>query len=102
MNVIISERAFEDLLEIGAVIAEHNPLRARTFVNELRLACRSLGGMPHAHPLLDRYEQAGMRKKPFGNYLIFYRVSDHVEVISVLHAARDYERLLFPQSGDTM
>jgi toxin ParE1/3/4 len=32
-----------------------------------------------------------------GNYLIFYRIDpDHVVVVHVLHGARDYEAILFP------
>lgn len=31
-----------------------------------------------------------------GNYLIFFRVSDEaVDVLHILHGARDYEKLLF-------
>jgi plasmid stabilization system protein ParE len=33
----------------------------------------------------------------FGAYLIFYRVeADRVSIIHILHGARDYEALLFP------
>ena len=35
---------------------------------------------------------------PHGNYLIFYRIADDtVEVLHVLHGARDYENILFPE-----
>jgi toxin ParE1/3/4 len=41
----------------------------------------------------------GIRRRPFGNYLIFYRVgANAIEVVHVLHGARDYERLLFPET----
>lgn len=37
-------------------------------------------------------------RRPFGNFLIFYRiVADRIEVVHVLHGARDYEPLLFPE-----
>jgi plasmid stabilization system protein ParE len=39
----------------------------------------------------------GMRRVAHGNYLIFFRIVDaRVEVVHVLHGARDYEHLLFP------
>jgi plasmid stabilization system protein ParE len=42
-------------------------------------------------------ESHGVRRRPVGDYLIFYRVAaDRVEVVHVLHGARDYEALLFP------
>jgi plasmid stabilization system protein ParE len=36
----------------------------------------------------------GIRRRVHGNYLIFYRVREElVEVVHVLHGARDYETL---------
>jgi toxin ParE1/3/4 len=50
------------------------------------------------YPLVSRYEHLGIRRRPFGNYLIFYRVgAEAIEVVHVLHGARDYEALLFPE-----
>jgi toxin ParE1/3/4 len=47
---------------------------------------------------VPRYEQFGIRRRPFGNYLIFYRVGpDAIEVVHILHRARDFEPLLFPE-----
>jgi plasmid stabilization system protein ParE len=35
---------------------------------------------------------------PFGSYLIFYRVgTETIEVVHILHGARDYDPLLFPE-----
>jgi toxin ParE1/3/4 len=48
--------------------------------------------------VVPRYEHLGIRRRPFGNYLIFYRVgADAIEVVHILHGARDYEPLLFPE-----
>lgn len=50
------------------------------------------------YPLVPRYERFGVRRRPFGRFLIFYRIGeDRIEVIHILHGARDYESLLFPQ-----
>jgi len=55
--------------------------------------------MPKAYQLVPRFEARGVRRVPHGDYLIFYRViDDTVEVIHVLHGARDYEAILFPKS----
>ena len=44
-------------------------------------------------------ESAGIRRKVHGNYLIFYRLGgNEVEIPHMLHGARDYERLLFPDT----
>ncbi|MGZ8218664.1 type II toxin-antitoxin system RelE/ParE family toxin [Methylomagnum sp.] len=54
--------------------------------------------MPRAFPLIPRYERHGIRRRAHRDYLIFYRVGEgFVEVIHILHGARDYEALLFPQ-----
>ena len=35
-----------------------------------------------------------LRRMPFRSYLIFYRVTDHVEILRILHSARDWASLL--------
>lgn len=38
-----------------------------------------------------------LRRKVFGNYLIFYDVgADAVEILHILHGARDYAQIIFP------
>ena len=54
--------------------------------------------MPEALPLVPLYETTGIRRRVYGNYLIFYRVGPKtIDVIHILHGAMDYERLLFPE-----
>ena len=53
MNVIITEAAYDDLLQIGRTIKHDNPVRAESFVAVLFDRCQSLGDMPRAYPLLD-------------------------------------------------
>ncbi|WP_318252138.1 type II toxin-antitoxin system RelE/ParE family toxin [Rhizobium phaseoli] len=50
-------------------------------------------------PLLSPAARPGrirIRRRPYGDYLIFYRIADAIEVLHVLRGAVDYERLLFP------
>jgi plasmid stabilization system protein ParE len=45
------------------------------------------------------FEHARVRRRPYGNYLIFYRIEiDVIAVVHVLHAAQDYESILFPEA----
>lgn len=98
MKVVLSEAAYDDLLAIGAFIKRDNLQRAATFVAELHARCRRLGTMPKAFPLLPDYEVTGVRRLPFKDYLIFYRIgSEAVEILHVLHGAQDYEPLLFQE-----
>jgi toxin ParE1/3/4 len=98
MIVVITAEAEADLERIGDHIALSNPLRALSFVQELRQSCERLAEMPEGFPLVQRYEASGVRRRVHGNYLIFYRIgTSTIDVIHVLHGAMDYERLLFPE-----
>ena len=97
MRVVISRSAVADLEAIADWIAADNPERAAAFAALLRERCLQLGEMPRAFPLVPRYEPRGIRRRPVGDYFIFYRVADRVVVVlRGLHGARDYEAILFP------
>jgi toxin ParE1/3/4 len=99
MKVIITEPAEADLEEIGDYIARDNEVRARTFVAEIIDRCLSLGEAPERHPVFGNALHQEMRRCPHGAYLIFYAIVDgNVEITRVLHGARDYPRLLFPEA----
>lgn len=98
MKVVITTDALNDLEEIGDYIARDNPARARSFVAELVAKAQGLADMPEAFPLVPRYAGFGVRRRVHGAYLIFYRIEESlVMVIHILHGARDYEALLFPE-----
>lgn len=97
MKVVIAEAAARDLEQIADYIGQRNPVRALSFLSELRDACIAIGAAPRAYPLVPRFESRGIRRRVHGNYLIFYRLREEVvEIIHVLHGAMDYERVLFP------
>ncbi|MGV8853708.1 MAG: type II toxin-antitoxin system RelE/ParE family toxin [Devosia sp.] len=88
MRVVYAPAAFRDLLDIGDYIAIDNRRRARTFVAELRAACRSLGHDSLCYPY--QQELTDIRRMPVGNYLVLYRVlDDRVQIVRIVHAARD-------------
>ncbi len=98
MKVVVTDAAYADLARIGRAIKRDNPPRAETFVAELFDRCQRLSLMPRAYPLLPKWEDRGVRRRPHGNYLIFYRIQGEiVEVLHVLHGAMDYEKVLFPE-----
>jgi len=97
MILVITGEAQADLASIGDYIASHNPDRAISFIQELREACGSILSAPHGYPLVPNFAQYGIRRKVHGSSLIFYRTTDAaVEIIHILHGARDYEAILFP------
>jgi plasmid stabilization system protein ParE len=98
MIAVITDEAEADLERIGDIIAAANPVRAISFVRELRQCCEELSNMPERFQLVPRHEQNGVRRRVHGSYLIFYRVGvETVDVLHVLYSAMDYEPLLFPE-----
>jgi addiction module toxin, RelE/StbE family len=90
MKVVITRAAERDLAEIQAYIAQDNVRAADRFIQRLLTACEALSTQSRRYPATVQ----DMRKRPLGDYLIFYRLTTHVDVVRILHAARDWTRLL--------
>lgn len=98
MKVVFTAAAKADLEAITEYIAADNPRRALTFIRELRERCLRLSDEALAFPLTPKFERFGVRRRIHGAYLIFYRAGPKdVEILHILHGARDYGRLLFPE-----
>ena len=54
MIVVITDEAEADLERIGDIIAAANPMRAISFVRELRQCCEGLSNMPERFQLVPR------------------------------------------------
>lgn len=97
MIVELTAAAEADLETIGDYIAQENPVRALSFVQELSRSCLELADMPEAWPIIPRYDHHRVRRRVHGRYLIFYRfVEDRIIVLHVLNGAMDVEAILFP------
>lgn len=98
MIVKITVAAEADLKQIGEWIAVDDPVRAATFIDQILQKIETLVDAPRGYPLVPRYETSGVRRRVFRDYLIFYRIMEkEIEVLHVLHGARDYEAILFPE-----
>jgi plasmid stabilization system protein ParE len=92
MKVRLSPEVGADLRDIGFAIAKDSPSAATRLIRRLRTACVGLNRFPRRHPV---DETVGCRKFVVGQYLIFYRImSAEVQVVRVLHGARDYAPVL--------
>ena len=95
MRVVFSPAARDDLLEIADYIAQDNPRRAMSFVDELEIRCTALGGAPGIgtqRPELG----AGVCAWPHGHYLIFYRTAKAVlRIERIMHGSRDIDEDAF-------
>jgi len=90
MKVAFTQRANLDLADIGNWIARDNPRAAARMVDRLINAGDGLADISLRYPATHR----SLRKRPVGAYVIFYRITDRVEIVRVLHSARDWLSLL--------
>ena len=94
MIVRFTEEAERDLESIGDYIARDSRRQAFRFVDGVERFCATLVSQPERYPLFARHAARGIRRAPYQHYLIFYRISvDAVEVLRVLHAARDTDTI---------
>jgi toxin ParE1/3/4 len=92
-------QAGADLLEIADYLAQDDLETGLRFLDAAELAFELLAGMPELGTLcrFKSPQAAGLRVWPikaFENYLIFYRPTpEGIDVIRVIHGARDLESL---------
>ncbi|MDR3424050.1 MAG: type II toxin-antitoxin system RelE/ParE family toxin [Alphaproteobacteria bacterium] len=89
----LSPKARLDLLKIRDYISLDDPAAAERLIRNIKEKCQFLG----KHPRLTAPQRQYMNlsKHKVGNYLIFYRPhKTGVEIIRILHMARDIESAL--------
>jgi toxin ParE1/3/4 len=93
-SVVVRPRAFVDLADVWAYIAENSVSHADRFAALIDSQFRALSRRPHMGR--SRPELAtDLRSFPVGRYVIFYLLLPKgVEIVRVLHGARDIESIL--------
>ncbi|UJW87523.1 type II toxin-antitoxin system RelE/ParE family toxin [Devosia sp. SL43] len=88
MEIIWSPEAQGEVQAIVAYIADFDPVAAR----DIRLRLEAVVLPLAEHPYLFRSGRVlGTRELVVSpNYIIVYRVTDHVRIVSVLHARQEY------------
>ena len=93
MGIILrTSQAHWDLVKVGIDVGRNNPGAADQLLDEIEARCRLLAQFPE---MGRKWEELapGLRSMVVGNYVIFYRpVADGIQVIRVLHGARDLPR----------
>jgi len=91
MRLEFQPQAERDLEGIGDYIAQDNPSRAITFLQELRSQCRKILMAPQAYRPRPELGE-GIRSCAYGNYVIFFTEDGRLlRIIRVLHCAMDIE-----------
>lgn len=92
-SYFLTPQAAEDLDEIHDFIASDAPSAALRVINSFEEKFVMLAQSPEIGRKREELAQL-LRSFPVGNYVIFYRPTRHgIEVIRVLHGARDIETL---------
>lgn len=98
MRVVITDEARRDLVDIWAYLKQETPFHADAVMDRLEAACAELIASAGHYPLLPGREERGVRRRVAKPYNILYRVrGDLIEVVHVLHGARDADSILFPE-----
>jgi len=90
-----TEKAADNLQAIFEYIAKDSNVYAARFVNSLIEATRKLEKVPKMGRIVPELEEHGFREVIYQNYRIVYRlsrVSDYVEILAVVHSARDFKK----------
>lgn len=92
-KVVYATDAKADLVEIGGYIALDSERQAEAFIEKLREKARQAARMPRIYKTRGDL-LPGLRSAGLGKYLILFRiVPNGIEVLHIVHGARDLSRL---------
>ena len=92
-RIIRSQESLDDVVGIGMYIGQDNPAAAKRMVRKIEERIQLLSDFPRSGT--KRPDLAdNLRCVAEGNYVIFFRpLDDGIEVVRVIHGARDYETM---------
>lgn len=86
--------AEQDLIDIYLYVERENPAAAEKLLRDINAKCQAIA----RHPMIGRARpelRPDLRSFPYGAYLVLYRIVDGgVEIVRVVHAARNLEDLV--------
>ena len=96
-RVVYSDAAKADLMEIWDYISADSQFQADRLITKFREKLQHLAKwntMGRPRPEFGKY----CRSYPFGKYCFFFRPTDDgIEVIRIIHSARDLDQITFPK-----
>lgn len=88
MKIIYSAQARCDLDDIRRWIMADNPLRALSFVQELRARIAGLKDQPRRFPLMNEHQYPDVHRMVHRGYRILYRITDASILVLYVHHGR--------------
>lgn len=90
VRVILSASAQQDIAEALAYITPDSPRAAGLLARRLKAAAMELTSRAKLYPVVLHAKEEAIRRRAVGSYTIYFRLTaDRVEVLRILHAARD-------------
>ena len=94
LPIVRTPVAEDDLTDIWLTIAVENPRTADRFLEKIGFRIQQLASFPESGPRRPEIA-ADARSLTVGNYLVLYRYHpERVEILRVVHGARDTSTLL--------
>ncbi|HEX2556185.1 MAG TPA: type II toxin-antitoxin system RelE/ParE family toxin [Microvirga sp.] len=92
MSLVLSDRALQDLDDIGAYFDEIGPEIGDRIVDEIERRCRSLMAHPRRGTRLKTTAARELRRLISAPYVIIYEITpDTIRIARILHGARDID-----------
>lgn len=93
MNVHWTDAAQRHLAAIHHYIAQDSPEYAKRTVDQLTRRSQQLAAFPQSGRIVPEYQMEQIREVIEGSYrIIYYIKSDQIDVLAVIHTARDILR----------
>ena len=94
MKIVWTDPAVKDLHELHAYIARDSEMYASGFVERIILAAERLVEHPKIGRSVPEVNDPNVRELIYQRYRLIYRIKgDWIEILSVIHGARDLEAL---------
>jgi plasmid stabilization system protein ParE len=91
---VLSPAATADVEQIEAFLDEHAPHATDAVLARIRAATRRIAATPGIGHLRKDLADEPLRFVAVWSYLIVYRLTSPVEIVRVIHGARDVARML--------
>ena len=100
-RIVWTEAALDDIDESASYIARDSPRYAKAFVRRIKEAGRSLNRFPERGRMVPEFEEPDIRELIVGSHRLIYRLTPaRVEVLGVIHGARDLPALWKRENRD--
>jgi toxin ParE1/3/4 len=100
MKVRWTQRATQDLQDIGDYIAQDSPGAARRWVARLKERTRLVAPFPYSGRRVPEQNRDDVREVLLGNYRIVYRIyPDFIDVLTVFEGHQLFPKGVLPPSS---